>query len=261
MTKKKNSSPMKKLIPAAGMLMVSAMMLASSTYAWFSMNKTVGVTGLSLTAKSNSTYLLIGKGEAQDTAAEIQTVSATNPQTTVAWSISGESARVFPSAHNTVTNATDASSVGNWYFKVADTPNASTSSQVTGTALTTFDNYVVHDTVYLTLAKGSQAATNLTVSASTFAAAGDTNATGDAKTFAPVKVLVASPTGVAEFDKDNVAAVALGDGVNDSAVVPVDIYIYYDGNHADVFTNNIANLEGATCGLTFTVTYASDLST
>jgi hypothetical protein len=43
---------MKKLIPAAGMLMVSAMMLASSTYAWFSMNKEVSVTSMSIAAKS-----------------------------------------------------------------------------------------------------------------------------------------------------------------------------------------------------------------
>lgn len=50
MTKKNN--PLKKLIPAAGMLMVSAMMLASSTYAWFSMNKEVSVTSMSIAAKS-----------------------------------------------------------------------------------------------------------------------------------------------------------------------------------------------------------------
>jgi hypothetical protein len=49
---KKNTSAAKKLIPAAGMLAVSAMMLATSTYAWFSMNKTVSVTSMSIAAKS-----------------------------------------------------------------------------------------------------------------------------------------------------------------------------------------------------------------
>jgi hypothetical protein len=48
MTKKNN--PLKKLIPAAGMLMVSAMMLATSTYAWFSMSKDVSVTGMKIQA-------------------------------------------------------------------------------------------------------------------------------------------------------------------------------------------------------------------
>jgi hypothetical protein len=47
MTKKtKKNSAMKKLIPAIGMLAVSGMMLASSTYAWFTMNKEVTVTGM-----------------------------------------------------------------------------------------------------------------------------------------------------------------------------------------------------------------------
>lgn len=52
MTNKKtnNGSARKKLIPAAGMLAISAMMLASSTYAWFTMSKEVEVTGIKMTA-------------------------------------------------------------------------------------------------------------------------------------------------------------------------------------------------------------------
>ena len=43
-------SAMKKIIPAAGMLAVSAMMLATSTYAWFTMSREVEVTGIKMTA-------------------------------------------------------------------------------------------------------------------------------------------------------------------------------------------------------------------
>lgn len=50
----------KKLIPALCMLLVSAVMLGSTTFAWFSMNKTVTATAMTVEAKSNSTYLLIG---------------------------------------------------------------------------------------------------------------------------------------------------------------------------------------------------------
>jgi len=46
----KNNSAAKKLIPAAGMLAVSAMMLASSTYAWFTMSREVEVTNIQMTA-------------------------------------------------------------------------------------------------------------------------------------------------------------------------------------------------------------------
>lgn len=45
---KKNTSARKKLIPAIGMLMISGSMLATSTYAWFTMNKTVSVDGMAL---------------------------------------------------------------------------------------------------------------------------------------------------------------------------------------------------------------------
>jgi hypothetical protein len=58
MTKKRNSSAAKKLIPAAGMLAVSAMMLASSTYAWFTMNKTVEVTGMEVKTKVGDNLLI-----------------------------------------------------------------------------------------------------------------------------------------------------------------------------------------------------------
>ena len=52
---KRKNSAVKKLIPAAGMLALSASMLATSTYAWFTMNKSVTVTGMELktTVSSN----------------------------------------------------------------------------------------------------------------------------------------------------------------------------------------------------------------
>lgn len=47
---KSKSSAKKKLIPATSMLLVSATMLASSTYAWFTMSREVEVTGIQMTA-------------------------------------------------------------------------------------------------------------------------------------------------------------------------------------------------------------------
>ncbi|EXM40885.1 hypothetical protein RASY3_00115 [Ruminococcus albus SY3] len=55
---KKKGNPAKKLIPAAGSLMVSAVMLATSTYAWFTMNKTVTVTGMEVKTKVGSNLLI-----------------------------------------------------------------------------------------------------------------------------------------------------------------------------------------------------------
>ena len=55
---KKKGNPAKKLIPAAGSLMVSAVMLATSTYAWFTMNKEVTVQNLAVQAKAEGGLLI-----------------------------------------------------------------------------------------------------------------------------------------------------------------------------------------------------------
>lgn len=49
----------KKLIPAIVMLMFSAVMLVTSSFAWFSMNKDVAATGMSVTAQGKQIYLQI----------------------------------------------------------------------------------------------------------------------------------------------------------------------------------------------------------
>jgi len=54
-TKKKTN---KKLISALGMFMLSAAMLGTSTYAWFTMNKTVSVTNMQVQAKADQGLLI-----------------------------------------------------------------------------------------------------------------------------------------------------------------------------------------------------------
>lgn len=71
---KKKGNPMKKLVPAAGMLAISATMLATSTYAWFTMNKEVEVTGLTMKTKVSSN-LLISENNAEGTYAPDRLIS------------------------------------------------------------------------------------------------------------------------------------------------------------------------------------------
>lgn len=54
---KKNSAT-KKLIPAVSMLTVSAMMLSTATYAWFTMNKTVKVDGMEVKTKVSGNLMI-----------------------------------------------------------------------------------------------------------------------------------------------------------------------------------------------------------
>jgi hypothetical protein len=71
---KKKGNPMKKLVPAAGMLAISATMLATSTYAWFTMNKEVEVTGLTMQTKVSSN-LLISENNVEGTYVPDQKIS------------------------------------------------------------------------------------------------------------------------------------------------------------------------------------------
>lgn len=76
----------KQLMAAIAMVLVAAVALASSTFAWFAANTTVTATTMNVTAKSNSQYLMIdSKNNASDksqTATDIGAAyqdTATNP--------------------------------------------------------------------------------------------------------------------------------------------------------------------------------------
>jgi hypothetical protein len=58
MKKTNNNSPMKRIAASATMLAVSAAMLGTSTYAWFTMNKEVEVTGLTMKTKVGANLLI-----------------------------------------------------------------------------------------------------------------------------------------------------------------------------------------------------------
>ncbi|MGN0633954.1 MAG: hypothetical protein ACI4JW_08805 [Oscillospiraceae bacterium] len=65
-TNNNKSSARKKLVPAVAMLTASAVMLSTATYAWFTMNKEVEVTGLTMSATA-SDGLEISLGEINGT--------------------------------------------------------------------------------------------------------------------------------------------------------------------------------------------------
>ncbi|MDD6054253.1 MAG: hypothetical protein PUB81_02795 [Clostridiales bacterium] len=226
---------MKKLIPAICMTLIAAVMLASSTFAWFSLNTSVTAEGMQVTAQSNSVYLLISE------ASELSTIQGAN-STKVMYS---GSTALFPSAHKEVTNTSEATTLSNWYYKTADAPTAATSSG-SEKVLSNFGGYVLRKTVYIAVAAGSNTAEELKVSATITAAA--------SKTITPIMVLVTTSSAVAELSSATPTSdVVLAATISNTDVIAVDIFIYYDGNNADVYTNNIENLDGATIKLTFSV--------
>lgn len=91
---KKKGNPMKKLVPAAGMLAISATMLATSTYAWFTMNKEVEVTGLTMKTKVSSN-LLISEDNIEGTYVPDQKISGRKALLEPVSSVSGQTGSFF----------------------------------------------------------------------------------------------------------------------------------------------------------------------
>jgi hypothetical protein len=263
-TKKKNKNKAK-LLSAIGMLTVSAAMLVSSTFAWFSINKTVTAKTMQVNVKSNSVYLLIGN-ESEDTLAKIRgkadgTIATAEPAT---------EATVFPSAWATdaaagwtskMTNGSSFATEANWYESEAATVSSATSKGVEATKALTADNFSQHVlkfTYHLTLAEGSYDAKDLKVSKYTPTIKDST--TGRVMT--AVKTVVVCGNNYEEFGytgtgssktlKDTGTTV-LSNSVTANAITDVIVYVYYDGNEDTVYTNNRANLTGASIDIEFSV--------
>lgn len=75
---------MRKLIPAVIMLLISAMLVGTSTYAWFSMNRTVTVTGMQVQAKAEKSLVVSAAAPTASTATRTIAMEAfTDPLTPV----------------------------------------------------------------------------------------------------------------------------------------------------------------------------------
>lgn len=259
----------KQLVAAIAMVIVAAVALSSSTYAWFAANNTVNATAMQVVARSNDTFLLISSDKSS--ASEIQTQGLI----TVPLTIESAAAKVYPSApamNDTevgylttsgkdvdgasittagvkITNATTAANVTNWYTAKALAANASTIKPETARQLKNFTGYVIHKTLYMTVASGSDAATNLKVTP-TFTQKDGGNDIDAAK------ILLVTSDGACAVLKNGDSAVDIkgsNSNLTDQSVLTVDLYIYVDGNDDAVFTNNAAYLKGADFTLEFTV--------
>lgn len=246
----------KKIIPAVALLLVSAVLLGTSTYAWFALNTQVTVSGITINANSNATYLLIGTGD-NDTASEIQAAAKKDTENGGKAATLSVSSSLIPSAYKNGTDCKSIGTVSQWYTGNSSDPGSSTLNG-SGTELTKFDGYVETVTLYLTLAEGAGEATNLTVSG-TFA---DSDDSDTASVITPVHVVVASSSAMVDLNSGtSPSTTALNSGnLTDGTVVEITLYIYYDGNDEKVFTNNAANLAGVTINLTFTVEVAGSSS-
>lgn len=260
----------KKLIPAFCAMLVSAAMLGTSTYAWFSVNKKVEAKGMSVTAQANTQYFVVLNSIDGGFTAEGKTETTTTKLTApTAGGIGGKSTNVYPAAYTTAELSLASGGTGvaanNWYTGgvSADEETANENSQFTtlttlGTdeaaTFTTKTDYFVAYTFYVGLADKTDScsaklkftATDVTNAAKI---AGFTVKSSDAT--AEVKYTsYAGKTNETVETTDTFNFVAKN-GDTSAKYVTVTVYVYIDGTNAEIMSKNLkdggtaANLTGS----------------
>jgi len=269
---------MKKIIPALALLLISAMVLATSSYAWFTMNTSVSASGMKVTASAGTGLVISLWDNDAKSATDKDAKGWTTPAGSVTasdWNKSRANSSIEPTS---TVNATD------WFTAVAASENEAAAKQLKYTLSTSFSNKYSSTLYYYdklevktndgnSISGKSLVITSIDVSDSTDAShqskSADLNkalrialvvTSGDAtKTyfFAPsyatypdVKgVKVAAGTGYEAVDMDSVSSIELFSDddqitlsehtINGSTTV--EMYLYYDGEDENCFTNNTLN--------------------
>lgn len=178
----------KKLIPALCMLLISAVMLGSSTFAWFSMNNKVTANGMQVQAASNTQFLVISQDSSN-----MGTETTLGLNKTTGYGIGGNTNNVYPVAYTaTGTNLTVEGQTGTtaipakgWYTAYSTVYNAATGAdgKVTNvkqlyenptTGQTGLNEYALRYDLYIGLAAGSSDATGTVKIDATFSKTGGT---------------------------------------------------------------------------------------
>lgn len=236
----------KKLIPAFCMLMVSAVLLGTSTYAWFSMNNTVTATGMSVTATTNTKYLLIGNSS------DLSNATTTCAPVKATGGVSGET-KVYPSAKATgnITIGEVSLQEGDWYTANSKVHSDSASIEYT----TTVENETINENItnvtiindnkgnyhlvykfYIGLADGT--ATSDLVFKNTVS--------GDSALKSATKALITIGTAERELNVTNQSEGVTFSNISLSTTgIEVIVTLYVDGNDASVVGNMATSITGS----------------
>ena len=227
---------------------------ATSTYAWFVVNRTVTATNMQVTVKSDTTWLVIGANATRP--ATVAAIGTDGTQTSAAATASD--AEVLPVMYD------ENESVNfKWKTNVGTAYDDGTAKNATYTSIDSNDlaQYCIKYTFYVGLtATTAENQANLRVNSMTVTA----NGAGDAATFLPaVSAMVdCNETGGAKIDypdingmgsADYTAKSALLATVTKNTVYQIDVYVYINGDNGVVKSSNAAKLGGFTLSIEFGV--------
>lgn len=226
----------KKLIPALCMLLVSAVMLGSTTFAWFSMNNTVTATGMEVAAKSDELFLTIKYGSTYDKNHFEPTATSTATKKELLPVDHGTVAG-GTGTHTDITSAADMTDNTKWYYAYSDkntvsSAKANTAKQVSDGNL---GKYIASETFTVGVYKNSGASqfANLNVTSVSIP-----------ENKGLVLVLVCGNNVITFTESGNslTGKTLTGATGTDSAIVTA--YYYIDGTNDHVYSDNAINITG-----------------
>lgn len=276
----------RKLFPAFAMLLVSATVLASTTFAWFSMNNKVTATGMEVTAKANTQYLIVGQtvdgttGKVNNAAADKNTVAMVKTEGFgTANGTSGNQIYVFPVSKvadlenikdvtgNKIVNYTGTTTpiaVGDYFTANSPKLDAVTGDHngisnvkkvdaaLTEAAGTVDGKYFVKYTTYLGLADGSDKIDNKKLTVKLLNENADAAALDNSIRAVVVINGVAKTLSAQDLTTGVDFNITLDNAVKDNANVAVSVFLYIDGYAENVHDSTATKLTGK-LGLEFTV--------
>ncbi len=250
----------KQLVAAIAMVLVAAIALGSSTYAWFVSNNSVTGETTTISAQSNSAYLVIDS-------------ETTTNKSTSSTSIKGANVELYPAqwADNFDSSKNESES-GVYQFESAYAAEKDKADEKTGTRFAVGDpkaavdeKYAYLNTFYIGTGEYDGEFTNLKISDLTVTDESDLGLKTAIrlliKTYVPKNYTTEAKWVVAKYDGNNLVIESQSDGKTDGIIyadqfgkeegdVKVDVYLYYDGADANVKTTNLTNLKN--CGATAT---------
>ena len=218
----------KVIIPALGLLVMSTAASVTGTVAWFAANNTVSATGMTISAKSDTEFLVIVGGSTFNSASTDVSVTST-----------AAAKSLYPVAPAVDLTSANVATPGSWHYAFSN--NVSSASAHTGyTACTSLTDYVASETFSLGLNVNSglnESAQNLALKSV------------DLPDNTGISCVVVCGSAIGQYEADSSTQLDLGSHATTSGTV-VTIYYYINGEDENVFSANATNLTGV-CSVVF----------
>ena len=238
----------RKIIPAIVMLLVSAIMLSTASFAWFASSTTVDATGMSVTAQSAAKFIEI-------TNADKASYSSSATAKTASAVVDLVHAKIDGGNKKTVTwyvgTSADPDNKGTTDTSKSFTLDADGKADVNGDSAK--ESLALVNTFWVRMSSGSTTdLAKLKIQSVTVSGTGD-------KLNKALRVLVVGPDG-SQLWTNTSGTMALATGANcaDYFMATVTkteaeftVYVYYDGDDAVSTTNNALTLNGLSVSIKF----------